>query len=228
VLDAVGGVRSTWRPCASSQSDEEHLLALAVDVVGLLQEGAVVDDALVEGPGVLGEAERAVGADPLLEVRGVVGRMRDRHGRLLGVDVEGRDVEREVLVHLRHHHPALGLDLQAGRGLEGERHPVRELAGREVDTRAVELHARPAGGAVEVDGQRRLQGRPAVAEDVIGTLHARHEAVAVRGQGDPGAALLEPAPSAGRVVYRKNESLGAERNRACTSRRLGKWRTRGR
>ena len=42
---------------------------IAIDVVGLLQERPVVGDALVEGPGILGEAQGGVRPDLLRHVR---------------------------------------------------------------------------------------------------------------------------------------------------------------
>ena len=83
-----------------SSAAKNIVLPLAIDVVGLLQEDALVGDAFVERPGVLGESERRVRADPLGQVRRVVERVRHRHRRLLGIEVDRRHVQREVLAHL--------------------------------------------------------------------------------------------------------------------------------
>ena len=77
VLDAIGRVEDTNQRALAQlvEGGEEHLLALAVDVVGELEKGAVVDDALVERPGVLGQPQRRELADLLGQVGGVVGRV---------------------------------------------------------------------------------------------------------------------------------------------------------
>ena len=58
-MRSVASNTQTSVPVRSRSSAEKNIvLALAIDVVGLLQERPVVGDALVERPGVLGEAER--------------------------------------------------------------------------------------------------------------------------------------------------------------------------
>ena len=133
VLDAIGGVEDADQAAAVEpiERGEEHLLALAVDVVGLLQERPIVGHALVERPGVLGQAERRVGPHLLGEVRRVVRRMRDGHRRRLGIEVDGRHVEREVVAQLGDEQACESLHRHARRGREAERHPVAELAGRQ-------------------------------------------------------------------------------------------------
>jgi hypothetical protein len=160
VLDAVGGVEHADQgaPAQAVEGGEEHVLALAVDVVGHLEEGAVVDHSLVERPGVLGETQGRVGADPLREVGGVVARVGDGHRRLLGVEVDRRDVERDVLAHLRDHHPGDAAHLDPRGGREGERHPGRELAGGQLSSSSPTLTgpSRPCGRA-----RSRAAGRAA-------------------------------------------------------------------
>ena len=85
---------------------QEHRLALVVHVEALPDELVVVQDALVQGPGVLGQAERGVRALLLGQVDRIHRRVADRHRRLLGVDVDRRDVE-----------PELGLGAQSSRNL---------------------------------------------------------------------------------------------------------------
>ncbi len=165
VLDAVGGVEDAGDGPAPLplEGRQEHLLALAVDVVRHLQEGAVVDDPLVERPGVLGQPERREGPDPLGEVGRVVGRVGDGHGRVLGVEVERRHVERDVLAQLREHHPADGLHLDPGRRAEGERDPVAQASRARARPRRPGSSRAPAfrPGSGRISSGRVIGGLPA-------------------------------------------------------------------
>src|SRR4029079_13985279 len=75
----------------------ELLLALLEEDRGLRQERFFVDHALVERPRVLRETQRAERAEQLREVDRVDERMADRQRRLLGIDVDRRRVDLEVL-----------------------------------------------------------------------------------------------------------------------------------
>ncbi len=135
VLNAIGGVEhADQRALAQpAQAREEHVLPFAIDVVGLLQEHALVGDALVERPRVLGEAQGGIRADPLRQVHRVVERVRHRHRRLGGIEVDGRHVHREVVVHLDDQQPRDARDGDARRRLEPESHPVAQLSSRQRD-----------------------------------------------------------------------------------------------
>ncbi len=196
VLDAVGGVEDAGDGPAPLplEGGEEHLLALAVDVVGHLEEGAVVDDALVEGPGVLGQPQGREGPDPLGEVGRVVGRVGDGHRRVLGVEVERGHVERDVLPHLREHHPADGLHLDPGRRAEGEVDPVAQAAGHELDLDVPDAHPRPLPLGVGADLEGQGHRGAALEEGVLRPLDPARVAVAVLLQREAGPALLEALP----------------------------------
>ncbi len=176
-----------------SRAIVEHLLALVVDILGLGPEGAVVGDLLVERPGVLGETEGGEGTDLLLEIARVVGRVRDRHGRFAGFDVDRRHVERDVLVGLGEHDPGQPADLHPGDDLEVELDPIAELAGLEVELGAVDVDHGAARFPVDIDGERQLHGRVALEEGVLGAPDGGFVAVVrtVAAQVDADPALLE-------------------------------------
>ena len=196
VLDPVGRVEDAGQtpPPQSLERGEEHLLALTVDVVGLLEEGRVVRHALVERGRILREPQRGEVADPFHQVGRVVRGMGDRHRRLLGIDVDRGQVERRVLANLGQHHPGQAVDLDPGRGAELKTHPVRELSPLEFDRLARHRYRRGFGLAVDLDRHRRAERRRRVAlqEAVLGPLDDAVEVVgagAVRGQRHAHTAL---------------------------------------
>ena len=104
VLDAIGRVEHAHERCRRAADRAPRRTSPRAR--GRCRRSAAgtsfVGDAFVERPGVLGQAERRVRADALREIRRVVRRVRDRHRRLLRIEVDRRHVEREVLVHLDH------------------------------------------------------------------------------------------------------------------------------
>ena len=198
VLDAVGRVEDAGEGTAAQalERGEEHLLPLAVDVIGLLEEGRVVRHALVERGGVLREPQRGEVANPFRQVGRVVRGMGDRHRRLLGIDVDCRQVERRVLAGLRQHHPGQAVDLDARRGAELETHPVRELSPLEFDRLARHRHRRGLGLAVDLHRHRHPERRRRIAQEkaVLGPIDDAVEVVgagAVRGQRHADAAFAD-------------------------------------
>ena len=77
VLDAIGRVEDADERAAlqAVEGGEEHRTPLIVDVVGLAQKRCLARDSLVQGPRVLGKAERRERTDTFREIRGVVRRM---------------------------------------------------------------------------------------------------------------------------------------------------------
>ena len=120
VLEAVGAVEDAGDQTARDLVErvEEHRLALAVHVEALLDELVVVDDVLVEGPGIFGQAERGERALLLGEVDRVHRRVADRHRRVLGIDVDRRDVQPELGLGARSRNLHRPLHLHAGRDAE--------------------------------------------------------------------------------------------------------------
>ena len=98
VLQAVGAVEHADDRAVARLLErvEEHALALRVMIERLLQERLLVDHALVQRPGVLGEAERRELAQQLRQVDRVDPRPGDRQRRLARIDVDRRDVQVEV------------------------------------------------------------------------------------------------------------------------------------
>ena len=227
VLDAVGGVEDAGQtpPPQALQSGEEHLLPLTVDVVRLLEEGRIVRHALVERGRVLRQTQSGEVADPFRQVGRVVRRMRDRHRRLLGVDVDGRQVERGVLTGFGQHHPGQAVDLDSGRGAELETHPVGERSPHKFDRLARHRHRRGPGLAVDPYRHRHAERRRRVAlqEAVLGPLDQAVEVVgagAVRGQRHAHTALPDrPRRRPRRVV--EERTLAAHQVRHAHRRQLG-------
>ena len=146
VLHAVGGVEHGRDQALLRLRDrvEEHALALFVEAHRLIEEHLLVDHAVVERPGVLGEAERGELALLLREVDRVDLGVRDRHRRVLRIDVDRRHVQVHLgrgrdQVELRD--PAHG---DAEPRLERQLHPVRVLADRELE-RLESLDLEPRG-----------------------------------------------------------------------------------
>ena len=226
VLDAVGGVEDAGEtaPPQTLQGGEEHLLALAVDVVGLRQERRVVGDALVQRGRVFGQAESREVADPLRQVRRVVRGMGDRHRRLLRVDVDRGQVERRVLGGLGQHHPGQAVDLDAGRGAKLETHPAGQLSPSEFDRLARHRHRRGFGLPVDLDRHRYAErrGRVTLQEAVLGALDRAVETVgagAVRGERHPHAALADRLRRRARRVV-EERALAAHQIRHAHRRQL--------
>src|SRR5690606_15670483 len=92
---------------------EQLRLALGMVRPCLLEEGMLVEDALVERPRVLGEAERRVAAAQLGEERREEPRVRDRQDRALRIDLDRRLVEPDVLAELEQAEPADALHAHA-------------------------------------------------------------------------------------------------------------------
>ena len=191
---AIGGVEHADQGALAQPAEgrEEHVLALPIDVVGLLQEDALVGDAFVEGPGVLGKAERRVGADSFRQVHRVVERVRHRHRRLLGIDVDGRHVHREVIVHLDHEQARNPRDRDARCRPEPQRDPVAQVSRRQRYARAagVDLHLLP--GPIEHDAAAvTLSGRASAANGFSGPSTAVSMRSCWMVTGDPDSPLLE-------------------------------------
>ncbi len=137
----------------------------------MLEKGSVVGHTLVERPGILGQAQRRVRtADLLGQVIRVIGRMRNRHRRVLGIDADRRDVEREVLPHLRNHEPAATANLDARRGVKLELHPVTEHMRRELELELADRQMRLVVVRVALDTQRNLERRAVLEERVLRPL----------------------------------------------------------
>ena len=147
VLETVGAVEDADDQPARDLVDrvEEHRLALAVGVEALLDELVVVDDVLVQRPGVLGEAERREGPLFLRQVLREDGRISDRHRGLLGVDVDGRDVEAEFGLGVQEQELADPVHLDPRRDPEADANPVGVLPLLQFICRAVDLDPRAAG-----------------------------------------------------------------------------------
>ena len=75
---------------------EEHFLPLFVQQVGLFEEGIFVDGLLVQSPSVFRQPQGAVGPDQLGQIDGIDEGVGDRQAGVLGIDVNGGDVELEV------------------------------------------------------------------------------------------------------------------------------------
>ena len=144
VLEAVGAVEDAGDQPARDLVDrvEEHLLALAVHVEALLDELVVVDDVLVEGPGVFGQAERRERALLLGQVDGVHRRVADRHRRVFGIDVDRGDVQPELGLGAQEQELAQTAHLHAGRDAKLDRNPVRVHVLSQLVLRAVDLEDR--------------------------------------------------------------------------------------
>jgi len=80
---------------------------------------------------------------------------------------DGSDVERQVLFHLGDHHAADAGDLDARRGLEGQRDPVTELAARQLDLFPVDIDRCLLGRPIQIDGHGNRQRRIALQEHVL-------------------------------------------------------------
>ncbi len=151
VLQAVGDVEDADHRAALDllQRVEEHRLALGMHQVGLVEERLLVQHALVQPPGVLGQPERRVAPQQLGQVDRVGEGVRDRQRRLVGVDVDRRHVQPEVRRGLEQveAHDAAHADTQPG--LELQLDPGREL---------------PRLQRVALLGDRQLRARVALAE----------------------------------------------------------------
>ena len=77
VLDPIGRVEDTDERSAleTVECSKQHRSPLIVDVVGLAQKRRLARDPLVEGPRVLGQAQRRETTDAFREICGVVRRM---------------------------------------------------------------------------------------------------------------------------------------------------------
>jgi hypothetical protein len=164
---------------------EKHPLAFFVDGHRLVEEDLLVGHAIVERPGVLGETQSRVLALLLREVDGVHLGVRDRHGRVLWIDVDRRHVE--VDVRIRRDQVELGnpADLDPECRLEGELDPIGVMTLLERDgVGPFDLEQRRA--RVIRDGEGERKSHPAA-----GREHA------VVGADDPGADDVALAPQHG-------------------------------
>ena len=142
VLDPVGRVEhADHGPFTHPlERGEEHVLALPIDVVRLLEKRPVVDHPFVQSPGVLGETQRREFPELLREVGSVVVGMGDRHGGAVGIEVDRREIQRNVLARLREQHAADPTHLDAGCGPEGQIDPVAQGTSPQLERRTVDFN----------------------------------------------------------------------------------------
>ena len=97
VLDPVRAVEDTDDHAAphSIECIEEHRLALPVDRVRLVEKRVLGHQPLGKRPGILGQAQRGERALLAGKVGRIDRRMGDRHGRLVGIDLQRRAVHLE-------------------------------------------------------------------------------------------------------------------------------------
>jgi hypothetical protein len=127
---------------------EELPAALLVDLVGLVQEGLLVDDALVQAQVSSARPSVANGAVELAQGDGVVGGMGDGQGRLLGVDVHRRHVEADRLLETaRNAELADAVRGQSRPGAEGDADPVAVDLGAQRERAAADAEVRPTRAA---------------------------------------------------------------------------------
>ena len=193
VLDPVRCVEHAddRAPALPLEGREEHLLPLPIDVVALAQEDVVARHALVQRPRVFCEAERGIRADALREIRRVERRVRNRHRRLFGIDVDGRQVEREMLVHLGDEQPRQAMDVDGGRRVELQFHPGAQPSRLELQLGSIDADVHAAARAIDPDAQRRGHGGRALAKHVLGPGNRELELVAAGGHGHPKPAFGE-------------------------------------
>ena len=211
VLDAVGRIEDAYERATVEPIEcrVQHRLALAVDVIRLPQERRIVGDAFVEGPGVFGQSQRREGSDAGSQVARVVRRMRDRHRRALGVEVDGRQVEREVLAALGEQQPRQAGDGNAGHSRKRQRDPRTQFALRHGYARGADRDIGRAavipGDDVQGEGERGL----AVEQRVRGAGERAVHGSALAGHRQTDAALLE-APGGRACRGQQERALRAE------------------
>src|SRR5205085_909430 len=124
------------------QSVEEHRLTLAVDIDALLQKLRVVEHVIIERPSIFGQAERGERALPFGKIDRVHGWVTDRHHRLFGIDVDGRNVEPKLRLGREKQKPADAMHLDTRGGTKADVNPVAVLPDTKAMFRAANLEDR--------------------------------------------------------------------------------------
>ncbi len=162
----------------------QHQRALTVEgVVQVLQEHFLVDLLLVQGPCVLGPAERLVEAQLPRQLRAVGGRAGDRDRRTARIEVDRREVDPHLGIRLHHVEAGDPVHRNHGRDVEFHRVPVAPLA--------LSYGPRPAL-------ERDLERVPAHPGELHGDGDVRNPTLVVPArEGVPGPVDHRSAPSHG-------------------------------
>src|SRR5439155_16318186 len=139
------------------QSVKQHALAVFVVTVGLLQEGIVVQNFFIEGPGIFRKAKRGVRPEEFGKIDRVGHGMRDRQIRLAGIDVHRRDVHLHFWRDLLQIKAAYAVRAKSECSFELYRDPFRILADFQGEALPINrdpcLLAVSVGANLEVDTQ---------------------------------------------------------------------------
>ena len=209
VLDAVAGIEHARDDALAGplKRVEVHRLALFADHVCLIEKGLLIDHPLVERPSVLGEPQGGEGAEQLRQIGRVVGRMRDRQSGLFRVDVDGREIERNLRAGLGEHEARDAADLHAEPAPKGKRNPWRILARRQFVGRSVQPQGRlviPGQGQIKRQTHRLV----VVPHWARRTFNRASQAVSIAGESRPRPALEFHGPKIGRELLKA--ALGSE------------------
>ena len=144
VLHAVGGVEDAGAQALLRflERVEQHALAIVVIGVALREEGVVVENMFVQGPGVFGEAERRVGPEEFRQINGIRDGMRDGQIGLAGIDVHRRHVDFDFGRKFLEIEAADAVRAEAHAGLELHGNPLGVFADLQREFLAVDREAR--------------------------------------------------------------------------------------
>ena len=129
VLQAVGDIEDAGHrpPSGLLHRIEQHLLALVMDQVGQFEEGLLVQHALVQPPGVLGQTQRGITTQRLGKIDRIGERVRDGQRRLVRIDVDRCHVELQMRRRLLEVETADALHRVVQRRTERQFDPRREF-----------------------------------------------------------------------------------------------------
>ena len=159
VLHAVGAVEDADAQALRHlvQAVEEHRLALAIDVQALPQEVLVVEDVLVQAPGVFRQAQRGERPLPIGQIDRIDRRVADRQRRVFRIDVHGRDVKLEFGLGAQQQEAADAGNVHARHRRESGRGPSRCTRPAQISSVEPLIFSAARSGVLDRDRERRLQ-----------------------------------------------------------------------